>query len=102
MYSTLLSLSETIREGFNSLHMKHAIVKVKSVNKITHNVLKIVTEKPVKEYAIGKISSAFIQSHSDGLNKLFYLCGPPPMVEDIEKQLTDLGVITDSIVKEAF
>src|SRR3989338_3384621 len=66
------------------------------------NFINILSDEHVKEYAHGRISSEFIKANSDGLNKLFYLCGPPPMMEAIEKQLTGLGVITDSIVKEVF
>lgn len=66
------------------------------------NFIPILSDEDLEEYAYGMISSDFIISNSDGLDKLFYICGPPSMMEAIEKQLTDLGVITDSIIKEVF
>jgi ferredoxin-NADP reductase len=50
----------------------------------------------------GYITKDIIQKNSSGMNKLFYLCGPPPMMEAIEKQLADLQVAEKSIIKEAF
>lgn len=66
------------------------------------NFINILSDENVKEYAHGKISSEFIKANSDGLNKLFYVCGPPSMMEAIEKQLTSLNVKKESIVKEVF
>ncbi|MFT4804487.1 MAG: ferredoxin-NADP reductase [Parvicella sp.] len=53
-------------------------------------------------YPNGHITKDFIHANSIGINKLFYLCGPPPMTEAIEKQLADLNVAKKSIIKEAF
>jgi ferredoxin-NADP reductase len=53
-------------------------------------------------YAHGQISGDFIQAASGGINKIFYICGPPPMMDAIEKQLADLQVDEKSIIKEAF
>ena len=50
----------------------------------------------------GKSPKIFIKAHISGLNKIFYVCGPPPMMDAIEKQLTNLHVDENSIVKEAF
>ena len=66
------------------------------------NFVNILSGEKVEGYANGQIDKDFIKENSSGLNKLFYLCGPPPMMEAIEKQLADLGVDEKSIVKEGF
>ncbi|MFI0431057.1 flavodoxin reductase [Mariniflexile sp. HMF6888] len=66
------------------------------------NFINILSDEKVDGYANGQITKDFIQANCGGTNKLFYLCGPPPMMEAIEKQLADLHVDEKSIVKEAF
>lgn len=66
------------------------------------NFINILSEEKVEGYANGRITKEFIQKNSGGTNKLFYICGPPPMMDAIEKQLADLNVAKKSIIKEAF
>ena len=66
------------------------------------NFINILSEEKLDGYANGQITKDFIKTNSDGSDKPFYLCGPPPMMEAIEKQLTDLNVSKKSIVKEKF
>jgi ferredoxin-NADP reductase len=66
------------------------------------NFINILSDEKVAGYANGLITKDFIQANSGGINKLFYLCGPPPMMEAIEKQLADLNVDKKSIIKETF
>jgi ferredoxin-NADP reductase len=66
------------------------------------NFINILSDEKVTGYAHGRITSAFIEANSDDTHKLFYICGPPPMMNAIEKQLVALQVAKDSIVKEAF
>ncbi|MFT6826814.1 MAG: ferredoxin-NADP reductase [Cyclobacteriaceae bacterium] len=66
------------------------------------NFYNILSGEKVEGYADGQITKEFIKANSNGINKLFYLCGPPPMMEAIEKQLADLNVDKKSIVKEEF
>lgn len=67
-----------------------------------NNFINILSDEKVEGYANGQITKDFIEANNSGINKLFYLCGPPPMMEAIEKQLTDLHVDKKSIIKEAF
>jgi ferredoxin-NADP reductase len=46
----------------------------------------------VQGYANGQITKDFIQANSGRINQLFYICGPLPIVDAIEKQLADLNV----------
>jgi ferredoxin-NADP reductase len=66
------------------------------------NFINILSDEKVEGYANGQITKDFIQANSIGINKLFYLCGPPSMKEAIEKQLADLNVDKKSIITETF
>jgi ferredoxin-NADP reductase len=66
------------------------------------NFINILSDENVKGYANGTITEDFIKTHSDSSNKIFYLCGPPPMMEAIEKYLKNMEVDKKSIVKEEF
>jgi ferredoxin-NADP reductase len=64
--------------------------------------INILSDEKAEGYANGQITRDFIKTNSDGMNKIFYVCGPPPMMDAIEKHLADLKVDEKSIVKEAF
>lgn len=66
------------------------------------NFINILSDEKVDAYDNGHITKDFIQANCGGTNKLFYLCGPPPMMEAIEKQLADLHIDKKSVIKEAF
>lgn len=69
---------------------------------LNNNFINILSDEKVEGYANGQITEDFIKANSGGINKLFYLCGPPPMMEAIEKQLAHLHVDKKSIIKEVF
>src|ERR1035437_7847096 len=64
------------------------------------NFINILSDEKVQGYAHGQITEDFIKANSSGTNQLFYVCGPPPMIEAIEKQLANLHINEKSIVKE--
>ena len=66
------------------------------------NFINILSHEKLERYGYGYITEDFLKSIVDDFNKIFYLCGPPPMMEAVEKQLTNLHVDENSIVKEAF
>lgn len=65
------------------------------------NFINILSDEKAEGYANGLITEDFIKQNSNGLDKMFYVCGPPPMLEAIEKQLKNLQVKEDSIIKES-
>lgn len=67
-----------------------------------NNFINILSDEKIDGYANGQITEDFIKANSGGTNKIFYVCGPPPMMNAIEKQLANLHVDGNSIVKEAF
>lgn len=66
-----------------------------------NNFINILSDEKAKGYANGQITEDFIKKNSDGIDKLFYVCGPPPMMEAIEKQLMNLHVKEESVIKES-
>jgi ferredoxin-NADP reductase len=105
--SIFRELESKEKKGNNTLifanKTKNDIILEEELKKLLgNNFINILSDEKVSGYANGYITKDFIQENSDGINKLFYLCGPPPMMEAIEKQLADLEVPDKSIIKEAF
>ena len=71
-------------------------------NLLGNNFINILSEEKANGYANGLITMDFLQDNFGGINQYFYLCGPPPMLEFIEKQLQNLNVEEKHIVKEEF
>ena len=67
-----------------------------------NNFINILSDEKVNGYANGQITEDFIKANSGGINKIFYVCGPPPMIETIEKHLVHLNADEKHIVKEEF
>lgn len=66
------------------------------------NFINILANDIVTGYAHGHITEDFLRKHITDTSKQVYLCGPPPMMEAIEKQLNKLNVDEKLIIKEAF
>jgi len=66
------------------------------------NFINILSEEKVDGYKYGQITEDFIKANSGGIKKIFYICGPPPMIDAMEKHLANLHVPAKSIVKEIF
>lgn len=64
--------------------------------------INILSDEKTEEYEYGYITEDFIKKNSVSLDSYFYVCGPPPMMEAVEKQLTKLKVPTNRIIKEEF
>jgi len=67
-----------------------------------NNFINILSEEKVTGYENGIITMDFLQDNFGGINQYFYLCGPPPMIEFVEKQLQDLNVGEKHLIKEEF
>lgn len=66
-----------------------------------NNFINILSEEKTDHYAHGMITKDFLQQHAS-LNKNFYVCGPPPMMDAILGLLDELKVKKEQIVTEAF
>ena len=67
-----------------------------------NNFINVLSDEKIEEYEHGFITEDLIKKHIESKNNYFYLCGPEPMMEAIEKHLTSLGIPDDHVVKEAF
>lgn len=66
------------------------------------NFINVLSKEDIQGYEYGYITKELIQSQMQGKNTHFYLCGPPPMMDAVLKQLKELGVEDSKIVKEQF
>ena len=71
-------------------------------NLLGANFINILSDEKVDGYANGYITEDFLKVNIGDLNKNFYVCGPPPMMDAIEKMLANLHVDEKFIIKEAF
>lgn len=62
--------------------------------------INILSEEDIPGYLHGRITEDFLKKHVPDFNRRFYLCGPPPMMDAIQIQLTNLGMSTDLLVVE--
>lgn len=65
------------------------------------NFINVLSEEKIEGYEQGFLTAEMIKKYIDG-HPFFYLCGPPPMMEAVEKQLASLGITKGFIVREAF
>ena len=66
------------------------------------NFINILSDEKADGYAHGQITEDFLKAHISDLTKNVYICGPPPMMDAIEKQLINLKIDKKQIIKEAF
>ena len=69
---------------------------------LSDNFINILTHENLEGYSHGLITEDFLKEHITDTGKHIYLCGPPPMMASVEKQLTDIGIDEQMIIKEAF
>lgn len=66
------------------------------------NFINILSDEKQEGYEHGFITEALIKKHKNNTIQYFYLCGPPPMMQAVEKHLAALGISEKYVVKEAF
>jgi ferredoxin-NADP reductase len=69
---------------------------------LNKNFINILSDEKTDGYAHGKITAGFLKAHISDLTKNVYICGPPPMMDAIEKQLAGLKIDEKLIIKEVF
>lgn len=78
------------------------ILRQEFENLLGENFINILSNENATGYAHGYITEEFLRANITNLNKRIYLCGPEPMMETVEKQLSNLDVDLKSIIKEEF
>ena len=71
-------------------------------NILGSNFINILSNEKVNGHAHGQITEDFLKPHIKSSIKNVYVCGPPPMMQAIEKQLKYLNVNEEQIIKEEF
>ncbi|MDD2412815.1 MAG: FAD-binding oxidoreductase [Bacteroidales bacterium] len=66
------------------------------------NFINILSDEKTVEYGYGFITEDFLKKSGIDLKKYFYICGPPPMMDAVEKILQNLNIDQKMIVKEEF
>jgi len=66
------------------------------------NFINILSDETIEGYEHGFVSAELIKKHSEQGLSYFYLCGPPPMMNAVEKHFASLGIDEEHIVKEGF
>ncbi len=62
--------------------------------------INILSDEKADAYFHGMISEDFLKASIGDFGRNFYVCGPPPMMEAVLKQLANLGVAGNSITLE--
>lgn len=66
------------------------------------NFINILSDQKLDKYTYGFITEEFLNSQVNNFNKMFYLCGPPPMMDALGKILDNLGIKKNQLVMEGF
>lgn len=65
-----------------------------------NNFVNILSAEKTENYAYGYISEDFLKTTIKDFNKIFYVCGPPPMMDIVVPMLLKLSVAENSLVVE--
>jgi ferredoxin-NADP reductase len=99
-------------ESQNEVGLNKLIFANKTKNDIIHeeefkktlgkNFINILSDEKADGYAHGQITVDFLKAYINKYTKNVYICGPPPMMEAMEKQLENLNIDKKLIVTEEF
>ncbi|MFD0932564.1 flavodoxin reductase [Psychroflexus salinarum] len=76
------------------------ILKDELEKMLDSNFINILSEEETEEYAHGHIDKTFLKDHVLNLDRKFYICGPPPMVESVVDDLKEIGAKDEDIIIE--
>jgi ferredoxin-NADP reductase len=80
---------------------KADIIHEKELKNLLGNAfINILSDEDLPGYVHGMITQDFLKEHVTGFGKSFYICGPPPMMDAVQKYLDNLGVGSNSVVVE--
>ncbi|WOD44800.1 flavodoxin reductase [Hwangdonia lutea] len=81
---------------------KDIILEDELQDMLGNNFINILSEEKTEQYAHGFVTKEFLKKNAVSLNSHFYVCGPPPMMDAVNEQLSALNVDSDKIITEAF
>lgn len=76
------------------------ILEDEFTNMLGKSFINILSDENFAGYYNGIITDDFLKRIIPDFSKTFYVCGPPPMMNAVLKQLSNLGVLKSSIIKE--
>lgn len=62
--------------------------------------INILDKEENDDYYNGFVDRNFLEQHVEDFDKMFYVCGPPPMMKSVLSALSELDISDDQIVKE--
>jgi len=65
-----------------------------------NSFINILSDEKIEGYHFGRIDETFLSAAIHDFSQNFYVCGPPPMMDAVLKQLENLGVAENSITLE--
>jgi len=65
-----------------------------------NDLILTLTREKVAGYESSRVDSEFLKKHIKDFSQNFYVCGPKKMVEDLKRNLGEMGAKTDSVVFE--
>ena len=87
---------------FSNRTTSDIILKDEFEHMLGDNFINTITNEKTDKYDNEKIDKDYLKKKVNNWNQYFYICGPDAMVEDIHKDLLDLGVKDEKIVTEQF
>ena len=79
---------------------KDIIMEQEFKDLLGRNFINILSDEKADGYASGQITENFLKANMDVSVKNVYVCGPPPMMEAIQKQLLKLEISESFIITE--
>ena len=76
------------------------ILEKEFTNLLGHAFINVLSDENIAGYDYGMINEDFLKANITDFKQQFYVCGPPPMVDAILKQLADLGVGKNALTVE--
>ena len=66
------------------------------------NFINVLSKEQNEKYEHGYITKEIIQAQIQSGDSYFYICGPPPMMDAVLKELKELGIDDSKIIKEEY
>lgn len=87
---------------FSNNTAKDIILKDEFSSMLGNNFINTLTQEKTSTYDNRKIDKAYLSEKVTDLKQYFYLCGPDPMVEAIQRDLIALGADQKKVIVEQF
>lgn len=85
---------------FANKTIEDIILKTEFEKLLGDNFINILSDEVTYKYAHGLIDEDFLKANVTDFAQQFYVCGPPPMMDAVKKQLANLGVSEKAITTE--